>query len=163
MIQDIQLLQNKPEEGGNVEIVGIKDTIIAMETLIGVGKGFKALTKLSDEIVEVIAKKGTPKAPSASTKVINTPEVKAPNAIKSSDVIKSCDDYLGPNQTNINPRTGQVDLNRIFSEDGTRSIRFGSHEMNSMGTPKGHYHIETWTYDPVTDTMTVTNILQRIK
>jgi len=88
---------------------------------------------------------------------------KAPNTIKSSDVTNSWDDFLGSNQTNINPRTGQLDPNRIFSADGTRSIRFGNHEMSSMGTPKSHYHIETWTCDAATDTMTVTNTLQRIK
>lgn len=106
---------------------------------------------------------GTAKTPSSNTKVINTPEVKASKAIKSSDAVKSWDDYLGPNQTDINPRTGQKDPDRIFSADGTRSIRFGNHEMKSLGTPKGHYHMETWTYDPVNDSMTVTNTLQRIK
>lgn len=107
--------------------------------------------------------KEMPKTPSFNTKVINAPEVKAPNAIKASEVTQRWDEYLGPNTSNINPRTGQVDLNRIFSVDGTKSIRFDSHEMNSMGTPKFHYHEETWTYDAVNDTMTVTNKLQRIK
>ncbi|WP_017417220.1 RHS repeat-associated core domain-containing protein [Clostridium tunisiense] len=101
--------------------------------------------------------------PSANTKVINAPEVKAPNVIKSSEVTGNWENYLGGNTTNINPRTGQVDPNRIFSADGTKSIRFDSHEMNSMGTTKFHYHMETWTYDAVNDTMTVTNTLQRIK
>ncbi len=108
------------------------------------------------------AAKGAGKMPSSSTKVINTPEVKAPNAIKSTNVTGSWDSYLGKNTTNINPRTGAVDPNRIFSADGTKSIRFGSHEMGSMGTPKGHFHYETWMYDAATDTMTVTNTLQRI-
>ncbi|ATW25288.1 RHS repeat-associated core domain-containing protein [Candidatus Formimonas warabiya] len=106
---------------------------------------------------------GTVKAPNVNTKVINAPEVKAPNAIKSSEVTNRWNSYLGENTTNINPRTGQVDPNRIFSADGTKSVRFDSHEMNSMGTPKFHYHEETWTYDAVNDTMTVTNTLQRIK
>jgi hypothetical protein len=101
--------------------------------------------------------------PSLDTKVVNKPEIKAPNAIKSSDVLTQWDDFLGPNQTNIHPRTGQVDPNRIFSADGTKSIRLSDHEMNSIGTPKSHYHLETWVYDPVSDTMTVTNVLQRIK
>ena len=101
--------------------------------------------------------------PSASTRVINAPEVKSPNSIKSSQVTQRWDDYLGPNTTNINPRTGQVDLNRIFSTDGTRSVRFDSHEMNSIGTPKFHYHEETWIYDAINDIMTVLNTLQRIK
>ena len=42
-----------------------------------------------------------------------------------SDVTNYWDDYLGSNQTNIHPRTGLVDNDRIFSADGTKSIRFG--------------------------------------
>lgn len=112
-----------------------------------------------------ITSKGTVKAnvPSANTKVIATPEVKAPTTIKASDVTKRWEEYLGPNTTNINPRTGKVDSDRIFSADGKRSVRFSNHEMTSSGTPKYHYHEETWTYDSVNDTMTVTNTLQRIK
>ncbi|EGD48650.1 hypothetical protein Cpap_3073 [Ruminiclostridium papyrosolvens DSM 2782] len=106
---------------------------------------------------------GAPKTPNVNTKVINAAEVKAPNAIKSSEVTNRWNSYLGENTTNINPRTGQVDPNRIFSADGTKSVRFDNHEMNSMGTPKFHYHEETWTFDPVNNTMTVTNTLQRIK
>lgn len=64
--------------------------------------------------------------------------------MKTSDVTNYWDDYLGSNQTNINPRTGLVDNDRIFSADGTRSIRFGNHEMNSMGTTKFHFHQEEW-------------------
>lgn len=69
--------------------------------------------------------------------------------MKTSDVTNYWDDYLGSNQTNINPRTGLVDNDRIFSADGTRSIRFGNHEMNSMGTTKFHFHQEEWKYDPI--------------
>ncbi|MFE5474799.1 hypothetical protein ACFQ9R_03790 [Nocardia sp. NPDC056541] len=46
--------------------------------------------------------------------------------------------------TNLHPRTGLPDRNRIGSEDGTRSIRLGNHEMSSEPT-KFHYHEETWT------------------
>lgn len=108
------------------------------------------------------ASKGGGKTPSPSTKVVTTPEVKAPNAIKLDDVTNTWDNYLGKNTTNINPRTGGIDPNRIFSADGTKSIRYGNHEMGSMGTTKGHFHYETWTYDAATDTMTVSNTLQRI-
>jgi hypothetical protein len=99
----------------------------------------------------------------ATSKVVVLPETKMPNAIKSTEVIKSWDEWLGSNTTNVNPRTGLVDPDRIFSVDGTRSIRFGNHEMNSLGTPKGHFHYEKWIYNPVTDTVTVSNSLQRIK
>jgi len=48
-------------------------------------------------------------------------------------------------------------MDRIWSEDGKRSIRFGEHEMNSINTAKFHYHKETW-YEEY-----VINELQRIQ
>ena len=41
--------------------------------------------------------------------------------IKTTDVTDYWDNYLGSNQTNINPRTGQVDADRIFADDGCQS------------------------------------------
>ena len=101
--------------------------------------------------------------PSPNTQVVKHPEIKAPNQVKASDVTNYWDDYLGSNQTNINPITGLVDNDRIFSADGTRSIRFGNHEMNSMGTTKFHFHQEEWKYDSVNDVMEYFNTLIRIK
>ena len=101
--------------------------------------------------------------PSANTTVISHGETKASQQIKTTDVTDYWDNYLGSDQTNINPRTGQVDADRIFSADGTRSIRFGNHEMNSMGTTKFHFHEETWIYDPIADEMHYYNKLIRIK
>ena len=48
-------------------------------------------------------------------------------------------------------------MDRIWSGDGKRSIRFGEHEMNGMGTKNFHYHRETWHDDYVV------NELQRIQ
>ena len=101
--------------------------------------------------------------PSANTQVVRHPEIKSPNQVKMSDVTNYWDDYLGSNQTNIYPRTGLVDNDRIFSADGTKSIRFGNHEMDSMGTTKFHFHLEEWKYDPVNDVMEYFNTLVRIK
>ena len=53
------------------------------------------------------------------------------------------------------------DPNRIVSADGTRSIRYGNHEMGSKPT-KHHYREETWSYDAGTDTMTVGNTIKRV-
>lgn len=100
---------------------------------------------------------------SANTQVVRHPEIKSPNQVKMSDVTNYWDDYLGSNQTNIHPRTGLVDNDRIFSADGTKSIRFGNHEMDSMGTTKFHFHLEEWKYDPVNDVMEYFNTLVRIK
>ena len=94
---------------------------------------------------------------------VRHPEIKSPNQVKTSDVTNYWDDYLGSNQTNIHPRTGLLDNNRIFSADGTKSIRFGNHEMDSMGTTKFHFHLEEWKYDPVNDVMDYFNTLVRIK
>ena len=101
--------------------------------------------------------------PSVNTQVVRHPEIKSPNQVKTSDVTNYWDDYLGSNQTNIHPRTGLVDNDRIFSADGTKSIRFGNHEMDSMGTTKFHFHLEEWKYDPVNDVMEYFNTLVRIK
>ena len=80
-----------------------------------------------------------------------------------SDVTNYWDAYLGANQTNIHPRTGLVDNDRIVSADGTRSIRFSKHEMDSMGTTKFHFHQEEWKYDSENDVMEIFNTLVRIK
>ena len=101
--------------------------------------------------------------PSTNTQVVQHPEIKSHNQVKMSDVTNYWDDYLGSNQTNIHPRTGLVDNDRIFSADGTRSIRFGNHEMNSMDTTKFHFHQEEWKYDSVNDVMEYFNTLIRIK
>ena len=89
-------------------------------------------------------------------------ETYAPRPVKPQDATDKWDEFLGPGEhTNIHPRTGQPDPNRIVSEDGKRSIRYGDHEMNSSPT-KHHYHEETWTYDPVNDVMNVDNSVVRV-
>jgi len=118
-------------------------------------QGTRATNSASDVVRSVV------RTPSSDTRVI-TVERNAPNVMRSADVTNSWNNFLGENTTNINPITGRVDTDRIFSADGTRSIRFGNHEMRSIGTPKGHFHFETWNYNSTTDVMTVTNILQRI-
>ena len=49
----------------------------------------------------------------------------------------------------------------VLSADGKRSIRFGSHEMNSKPS-KFHYHEEIWTYDPINNVMNVDNTVVRV-
>ncbi|MEK4913977.1 WXG100 family type VII secretion target [Bacillus sp. FSL E2-8887] len=89
-------------------------------------------------------------------------EVYANKPVKVQDAVTKWDEFLGTGEhTNIHPRTGLKDSDRIFSADGTRSIRFGSHEMNSKPS-KFHYHEETWTYDPVNNVMNVDNTLVRV-
>ncbi len=99
--------------------------------------------------------------PSAATQVNALPETIAARPMPARSVVDDWNRFLGPGQTTIHPRTGAVDPNRIFSADGTRSIRYGNHEMNSNPN-KAHYHRETWSHNPNTDVMTVTNELVRI-
>jgi hypothetical protein len=100
--------------------------------------------------------------PSGSTSVINTPETIAPRPVRPENATAEWDRFLGPGPTsNTHPRTGLADPDRLVSAEGTRSIRYGSHEMNGNPT-RQHYHEETWTYDPVTDIMTVDNRLVRV-
>ncbi|TCW53676.1 hypothetical protein EC917_11096 [Bacillus thuringiensis] len=89
-------------------------------------------------------------------------EVYANKPVKVQDAVTKWDEFLGTGtHTNIHPRTGLEDADRIFSADGTRSLRFGSHEMNSKPS-KFHYHEEIWTYDPVNNVMNVDNTLVRV-
>ena len=90
-------------------------------------------------------------------------ETKAGFQVKSSEVVEYWNEYLGDNQTNVNPYNGVVDKDRIFSEDGLRSIRFGTHEMNKIGTTKFHFHQENWNYNSTTGKIDISNTLIRIK
>lgn len=120
--------------------------------------------ELAGKKVHKVAKgHNAPHVPNPKTGVVTHPEIKAPNQMKVSDVTDYWDEFLGDNQTNINPITGKADNNRIFSADGTRSIRFGNHEMRSMGTSKFHFHQEEWVYDSINDIMDYYNTLIRIK
>jgi RHS repeat-associated protein len=78
------------------------------------------------------------------------------NAVRQKDALNDWNEFLGPNQTNIDPRDGLPDPDRIWSVDGKRSIRFGAHEYNSKPS-KLHYHRETWYSDRVE------NVLQRVQ
>ncbi|MFI8515549.1 RHS repeat-associated core domain-containing protein, partial [Streptomyces sp. NPDC085460] len=94
--------------------------------------------------------------------VVNLPEVVAAKPLKASQAYDAWTDFLGPGPyTNIHPRTGKVDPNRLVSADGRRSIRMGDHEMNSKPT-KFHFHMETWDWDSETNTWTVGNTMQRV-
>lgn len=116
-------------------------------------------------IVDLLGLSGTsggpPHTPSAATKVVETPETTRPTPVKPENATDEWDRFLGPPpHTDTHPRTGASDPNRIVSADGTRSIRMGPHETGGKPT-KRHYHEETWTYDPSTDTMTVDNTIVR--
>ena len=89
-------------------------------------------------------------------------EVYANKPVKVTEAVDKWEDFLGPGEyTDIHPRTGLKDPDRIFSADGKRSIRFGSHEMNSKPS-KFHYHEEVWTYDPINNVMNVDNTVVRM-
>ena len=60
------------------------------------------------------------------------------------DALERWNQFLGENQTDIDPHTGSQAVDRIASKDGTRSIRFGKHEMQQINTGNFHYHEETW-------------------
>ena len=90
-------------------------------------------------------------------------EIKAQSQIKANEALDAWDDFLGEGQTSYNKFTGMDDPDRIFSADGTRSIRFGGHEMDTLGTRKAHFHYEVWELDPLSNTVYVTNTLQRMR
>jgi len=98
-----------------------------------------------------------------NTVPVSSIETIAPNAMKASEATTFWDSFLGPNTTNLHPRTQLPDLNRIVSADGLRSIRFGAHEMTSMGTTKAHFHFEVWTFDALGNVTQVRNTIQRLQ
>ena len=70
-----------------------------------------------------------------------------PRPVRHQDATNRWEEFLGPGpHSNIHPRTGAPDPDRLVSADGNRSIRYGRHEMESKPT-KHHYHEETWTKD----------------
>lgn len=86
----------------------------------------------------------------------------APRPVKPGNATDAWDDFLGDGpRTNLHPRTGELDPNRIVSADGSRSIRYGPHEMGSNPT-RHHYHEESWTYDPNLDVWWVDNTAIRV-
>jgi hypothetical protein len=76
----------------------------------------------------------------------NTPfqEIPSGTAVRQKNVLNDWNNFLGSNQTNIDPRDGLVDPDRIWSADGQRSIRFGDHETGNSNPNRWHYHKETW-------------------
>ncbi|WP_338577083.1 RHS repeat-associated core domain-containing protein [Pseudomonas canadensis] len=89
-------------------------------------------------------------------------EIYANKPVKPEDTTRKWDDFLGPGpHTNTNPRTGMPDRDRIVSGDAKRSIRYGSHEMNSKPS-KHHYHEETWTLELKTNKINVDNTVIRV-
>jgi RHS repeat-associated protein len=89
-------------------------------------------------------------------------EVYASKPVKPQDAAGKWHDFLGEGPyTNIHPRTGLPDNDRLVSADGKRSIRYGAHEMNSKPN-KHHYHEETWTLDLINNVMNVDNTVVRV-
>lgn len=78
------------------------------------------------------------------------------------DAVARWEEFLGPGEyTNIHPRTGLPDPNRLVSADGLRSIRFGNHEMGSKPT-KSHFHKEAWSFDGASGVWNLQNIVARV-
>lgn len=145
---------------------GVSKTVPTPRPLVSGGRGKASEQSLKSEIGlkkpdKSIAKKNNGlsddvPAPGRHTETI------AQNPVKPSQAVDKWDDFLGPKpHTNIHPRTGKVDNDRIVSQDRTKSIRYGDHEMKSR-TEKHHYHEETWSLDPATNKMNVDNIIVRV-
>ena len=73
--------------------------------------------------------------------------------MKAKDATGDWDKFLGKEQTSVGRGSTGPSTDRIWSESGDRSIRFGDHEMSST---KLHYHKETWS------TFHVENVYQGI-
>jgi hypothetical protein len=92
----------------------------------------------------VLKKCGGDNAVPPRSRPYDCPEIEtlSPTPVKDKDVTNAWDDFLGPDQTGIDPRDGLPDHDRIWSADGKRTIRYGDHEMGSKSN-KHRYHSET--------------------
>ena len=100
-------------------------------------------------------------APSRATAPVISVESSSPAPVRPKDAVSEWRKFVGSNATNVHPRTGLPDPDRLVSSDGTRSIRFGPHEMGSSPT-KFHYHEESWSYDETTHQWLHTNVIRRV-
>ena len=86
----------------------------------------------------------------------------ASRPVKPEEATQLWDDFLGEGaHTDIHPRTGLRDPNRIVSADGTPRIRMGSHELNSSPT-RFHYHEEIWDFYSPSNTWAIENTIVRV-
>jgi hypothetical protein len=103
-----------------------------------------------------------PKASSDIPQMGYHKEVFANKPIKPQQATDEWERFLGEGPyTNIHPRTNLPDPDRLVSGDGRKSIRYGTHEMNSKPT-KHHYHEEVWTYELKENVMNVDNTVVRV-
>lgn len=94
--------------------------------------------------------------------IVRTPEITAPKPLKPHQAMEEWERFLGDGPyTDIHPRKGVPDPDRLVSADGLRSIRLGSHEMGSKPT-RFHFHKETWTFISPTNTWIVDNTMVRV-
>ncbi|PRC09420.1 RHS repeat-associated core domain-containing protein, partial [Pseudomonas poae] len=129
------------------------------------GDKCKPATEVEDPSTKAKADDGEPSSPTVS----NAPpemgyhkETYASKPVKPEEATRKWDEFLGPEpHTNIHPRTGKPDHDRIVSNDAKRSIRYGSHEMNSKSN-KHHYHEEIWTLELTSNIMNVDNTVVRV-
>jgi len=157
-----EVAKNPRDAGAWVGLIG--DAIDLVPFVTGVGEVAKTVRAAKKIGTAIDTAKTTGKLGEVGEIVIKYgDEVKIPNQIRVNDTVDAWDAFLGPNQTNYNRFTGKYEIDRIFSADGTKSIRFGGHEMRSIGTPKAHFHYERWVYLPMSNSVYVKNILQRIK
>ena len=127
------------------------------------GDKCKPKNKVDDPTPKTTVAEGEPLNPTTSNIGMGYhKEVYANKPVKPEEATKKWDEFLGPGpHTNTNPRTGKPDDNRIVSSDAKRSIRYGTHEMNSKPN-KHHYHEETWTLELKSNTMNVDNTVVRV-
>jgi hypothetical protein len=134
---------------------------LAAGTVAGLSAGITAGQRLGNNPPRAQIVVATGVAAEAEASVVAT-ERTAAQALKPSEAVPRWDEFLGEGPTtNLHPRTGLPDPNRIVSSDGLRSIRFGPHEMGSSPT-RFHFHEESWSFDSGSNTWFVDNVLVRV-
>ncbi|HMQ87133.1 MAG TPA: SpvB/TcaC N-terminal domain-containing protein [Flavilitoribacter sp.] len=108
----------------------------------------KAAKKMGGGALEATGKKEAKSSLHSKTAKDGVREVEfaSPSTVSGKKAVDQWNDFLGPNQTDINPWTGMRDPDRVFSKDGTRSVRYTrGHEAK-----KSHFHFEYWGRDAET-------------
>jgi hypothetical protein len=133
----IDVINNPDDVGAWVGLVcDVVD--VAIPCVSGLGEAARAVDAALDTADTVLDVADAADDVHDTTKIIYNfgDEFKNPTQIRANNALDAWDDFLGEGQTSYNRFTGKNEADRIFSADGTRSIRLTGHEMKRIGTKK---------------------------
>lgn len=91
-------------------------------------------------------------------------EFKSGRSVRTKHATDKWESFLGKDPTDINPWIDMKDLNRLFSKDGHRAIRFTGHEMGHTNPPaKIHFHYEFYGISSESGSLQRLNVYQGLQ